>query len=152
MMRYKLVLFALLLATFAGCGAPSPETTPVTGIVTFDGPPCANAIVSFIPIEETKGNGGVGYTNVEGKFTAHLHDGQTGKGPPGLLPGKYKVVINKAVNPDGTPYVPDPNVAPIDSSARELLPPIYSNFDQTTLQIEVGTERVDAKFELKSGK
>jgi hypothetical protein len=63
-----------------------------------------------------------------------------------------KVLINKSVNPDGTPYVHNPDVAPIDSTARELLPPNYSDFEQTTLQLEVGLASVNKKYELKSGK
>lgn len=151
-MRLFSCSIVLLLATLAGCGPKLPETIPVTGVVTLDGAPCADALVTFIPIEETKGNGGAGYTAADGKFTAHLHDGQSGKGPPGLLPGKYKVVINKSVNPDGTPFVRDPNVAPIDSNARELLPATYSDFEKTTLRLEVGLASIDQKFELKSGK
>ncbi len=142
----------LLIAVFAGCEPPPPQTIPVTGVVTLDGAPCADAVVTFIPIEETQGNGGAGYTDAAGKFTAQLHDGQTGKGPPGLLPGKYKVLINKSVNADGTPAVRDPNVAPIDSATRELLPAIYSDFEQTKLRLEVGLASIDEKYELKSGK
>lgn len=151
-MRPLSFVFVLLLATLVGCGPPPPQTIPVTGVVTLDGAPCADALVTFIPIEETKGNGGAGYTDAEGKFTARLHDGQTGQGPPGLLPGKYKVLINKSVGPDGKPFVHDPNVAPIDSDARELLPAIYSDFEKSTLYLEVGLASVDKRYELKSGK
>ena len=142
----------VLVAAFVGCQAPPPNTIPVTGIVTLDGAPCADALVTFIPQGETKGNGGAGYTDAEGKFIARLHDGQSGKGPPGLLPGKYKVLINKSVNPDGSPAVRDPNVAPIDSTARESLPAIYSDYEQSKLQVEVGLASVHEKFDLKSGK
>ena len=148
-MRY-LLFFALMLTAVAGCQPAPPQTIPVTGLVTLDGVPCAAAAVTFIPFGETQGNGGVGYTDAEGKFTAHLHDGQTGKGPAGLLPGKYKVVISKWQNPDGTPG--DRNVAPIDSTAREVLPAAYSDYEQTKLQLEVGLASLQEKYELKSGK
>lgn len=157
-MRHFLLLGSLLLvAALTGCQDAPPPTIAVTGIVTLDGVPCADAVVTFVPTGETKGNGGAGYTDAEGKFTAHLHDGQTGQGPPGLLPGKYKVVINKSVNPDGTPAVRNPDVAPIDSTARELLPSSYSNYDQTTLQLEISDKAgllavVHERYDLKSGK
>lgn len=148
-MRYILPI-ALLLAV-AGCQPAPPQTTSVTGVVTLDGAPCADAVVTFIPTGETTGNGGVGYTDAEGKFTAQLHDGQTGIGPPGLLPGKYKVLINKSVNPDGTPFIHNPDVAPIDSTARELLPAMYNDYEKTKLQLEVGLASVHETYELKSG-
>ncbi len=151
-MRLAHLLLLLAITSFVACNPAPPLTTPVSGLVTLDGQPCAGANVAFIPLGETSGNGGLGQTDETGKFTAHLHDGQTGKGPPGLLPGQYKVLINKTVNPDGTPFIATAEVAPIDANAKELLPEIYSNYEQTKLQADVGLAAVELKYELRSAR
>lgn len=141
--------FALPLAIclwFAGCGARGPSTLPVTGVVTLDGQPCEGAVVSFVPQEATGGNGGTGLTDPTGKFVAKLQDGKT----PGLLPGKYKVMISKFVRPDGKLFVAVGDEAPIDSNARELLPPRYSDYQFTTLQAEVDATSTPHTFDLKT--
>lgn len=142
------LLAALVL--FIGCQEPASQTTPVTGLVTLDGQPCAGANVTFIPTGDTRGNGGTGQTDETGKFVAHLHSNTAKPGAAGLFPGQYKVLINKTVNPDGTPFVASPDVAPIDANARELLHPNYSNFETTKLRLEVGAASVEQKFELRA--
>jgi hypothetical protein len=43
------VCFVLLVMSFAGCGKTGPEVVPVTGRITLDGKPLANADVVFQP-------------------------------------------------------------------------------------------------------
>jgi hypothetical protein len=144
-----LVLVAVALF-LNGCAPPPPQTTPVGGLVTLDGQPCAGANVSFIPVGETPGNGGLGQTDETGKFIARLHSGTSTSGPTGLLPGRYKVLINKTVNPDGTPFIATADVAPIDANAKELLHLNYSSFELSKLQAEVAAASLDLKYDLRS--
>lgn len=147
------VLFAglvLLAIAQSGCGPKPPETIPVTGLVTLNGQPCSKASVNFIPQGETKGRGGQGQTDEQGRFTVHLDDGKSAQGSAGLMAGGYKVLISKLVNPDGTPYKAVPDVAPIDSNARETLPEIYSHYEQTKLSVDIQAPSRDLKFDLQS--
>lgn len=123
------VCAGLLLAGMAGCGGPSDQIA-VTGTVTLNGKALPDAIVTFHPEGATGGLGGSGKTGADGKYT--LVSAQGGKG---VLPGGYKVVVNRLLRPDGSP--PDPNSPPIESDARETLPATYSNRDSSTLTATV---------------
>ena len=46
------LVIGLMAVALTGCGAPEPETQPVTGTVTLDGEPLANARVKFDKIAE----------------------------------------------------------------------------------------------------
>ncbi|WP_425616965.1 hypothetical protein NA78x_000630 [Anatilimnocola sp. NA78] len=144
----SLALPLAICLCFSGCGGSGPSTLPVTGVVTLDGQPCEGALVSFVPQETTGGNGGTGLTDSTGKYVTKLQDGKT----PGLLPGKYKVMISKFVRPDGSLFVATGDEAPIDSNARELLPPRYSDYQYTTLQAQIDAAATPHNFDLKSKK
>lgn len=110
-----------------GCSRPSgPAVVPVSGTVTFDGKPLKGATLRFIPTGATPGGGANGFTKPDGTYEL------TGiRGGAGTSPGEYKVVISKRVNPDGS--APDPNIPPIESPAKEVLPPQYSDESRSTL-------------------
>lgn len=86
----RVVSFAALLpATFmaAGCRQASdmPEVAPVTGVVTLDGNPLADATVTFSP---ESGRDSAGTTNEAGQYTLiYLPD------VPGAKIGRHKVRI-----------------------------------------------------------
>lgn len=144
------ILLILFLAFLPACQQPGPNTTPVTGVVTLDGQPCVRTSVNFIPTGETPGNGGSAQTEDTGRFVVWSHSGTKTPGPLGLLPGKYKVVVSKLVNPDGTPFIPTEEVSPIDANAKELLHPNYSNFDQAQLTADVGAASLELKYDLRA--
>jgi hypothetical protein len=79
---------ALLFAA-AGCGGAN--TAPVSGRVTLDGHPLANATIVFQPLSEERnpGPGSAGKTDTTGRFTLQLMTGNT----PGAILGKHKVSI-----------------------------------------------------------
>jgi hypothetical protein len=78
-----------LLLVAAGCGGAN--TAPVSGRVTLDGDPLANATVVFQPLSEERnpGPGSAGKTDATGRFTLQLMTGNT----PGAILGKHKVSI-----------------------------------------------------------
>jgi hypothetical protein len=131
----------LLLAAALGCG--SRGGSAVTGKVTLNGTALANAMVTFYPEGPTGGLGGSGRTDAEGKYTL-----TAGRGGKNILPGEYRVVISRPLNPDGS--APDPNVPPIESQARETLPPNYSHRDSTTLRATVTKEAKPQDFALEA--
>jgi hypothetical protein len=91
-MRNLLLLVTITVAfVLNGCGG-GLKTVNVTGTVTFDGEPLAEATIAFSP--ETSGEGHPGYaiTDVNGHYKL-----QTLLGNPdaGTTPGKYLVTVSK---------------------------------------------------------
>jgi len=109
----------------------------------LDGKPLAGAGIMFLPRGETRGNGAMAMTDPKGKYTL-----KTDHGGPGAPEGEYAVTISKVVNRDGTPYVPNPNVA--EAGERETLPGTYSNSMNTVLTATVPKGGNTINFELKS--
>jgi hypothetical protein len=135
----------LPIAVLLGCGGESqgPNLVNATGLVSLNGSPLSGAVVTLHPVGTTRGNGASARTDSAGKFEL--------KSPPrgkGAVPGEYKVVISKLVLPDGTDFPENSPVAPMDSNAKEQLPPEYSDFEQTTLTAKVPEAGGELKFTL----
>lgn len=121
-------MIALLIGSVSGCqrsgGPPQVTTLPVTGTVTLDGQPLADADVIFVSSETSAMF--AGRTGLNGGYQL-----QSLAGREGALKGEFKVTISRLVTPDGLPVAPD--VAPANVAATEQLPPKYSQLDLTTL-------------------
>jgi hypothetical protein len=148
------VWFLLLAAMMAcgGCGGSSsgPGLVPAEGAVLLDDKPLANASVMLVPQGETRGDrASLAMTNAAGKFAVASADGKR----KGTAVGSYRVVISKLVKPDGSDFIPDPNVGPDETGGwRELLPSAYSDPAQCTLTAEVpagGTKGLEFKLKGK---
>src|SRR5690349_16003320 len=91
LMRVRLLLSCALLLLAVGCNSKA-KFVPVSGKVTLDGKPLANATVSFQP--EPKGDnviagvGSTGKTNENGEFVLMAATGEIG-----AIIGKHRVVI-----------------------------------------------------------
>jgi hypothetical protein len=138
-------VFLALFCLAVGCSKrPNlPQQFPVSGTIMLDGKPLAGAGIMFLPRGETRGNGAMAMTDPKGKYTL-----KTDHGGPGAPEGEYAVTISKVVNRDGTPYVPNPNVA--EAGERETLPGTYSNSMNTVLTATVPKGGNTINFELKS--
>src|SRR5258708_12464031 len=140
---------AALVLGIAGCNAGPKSTVPLvpaSGKVTLDGAPLGEAVLEFIPVGETHGQGGNARTNPDGGYTA-----ATPFGEPGLAAGAYMVVISKRALPQGaTP--PEKNLPPAYSPYQEVLSPAYSDRVATTLNATVpATGEATNNFPLNSG-
>lgn len=92
---HKRAWILLILATTVatGCGKkPGLATYPVTGTVTYNGKPVANALVSYFVNVDAPAS--TGMTDTDGKFTLATHVSTT-QVLPGAPPGDYKVTITK---------------------------------------------------------
>jgi hypothetical protein len=139
----RFLLLGMLAALATGCGAVE-DGQPVEGIVSLDGKPLAHATVTWHPQGDTKGHGGSGRTDETGRYRL-----TTPYQKKTLVAGSYKVVISHRRNPDGS--LPPPNDQPIDSPARETLPPRYSSTQKTELTFELSSgEKKSADFALLS--
>src|SRR5688572_18650017 len=123
-MRRLRFLAAVSILGFLGCGGDGLRRVPVQGKVTATGVPIGNATVLFMPADGTKGEGGIGTTDADGRFTL------TGsrRGDSGVVPGKYRVRVSRFVNPDGSPLPPDFTEAEYPR-AVESVPAPYSGPD-----------------------
>jgi hypothetical protein len=89
-MRWVRAVAGLALAGLVGCGSDEDNIhlVRVTGTITQNGKPLANAGVSFVPQTGNKDSTpGVDETGPEGNYMLRF------KSRTGVAPGKYKVVI-----------------------------------------------------------
>ena len=85
-------LLGLSIVLFLGCSG-SKKFAPVSGTVTVNGKPLANATVSFMPVAEQgsieAGDSSVGKTNEKGEYIL-----KSSKGKGGAQVGKHKVSVS----------------------------------------------------------
>jgi len=110
------ICHGVLTALFTlGCGG-DVDTVPVSGRVTLDGDPLADAHISFEPVHATAEDNSVGsyaVTDAQGRYTLRL----VTTGEPGAMPGLHTVRITTA-----RPEDPSREDSPI---SPELVPPPY---------------------------
>ena len=135
MNRTTLIGLAFLLGSFAplvaGCGGGGPDLIEVTGTVTLDNRPLADASVEFQP--EEGGSPSYGTTDENGRYELVY-----GVGKPGAMIGKHVVRIT-TYQMESTGEG-DPTIVP------ERVPPQYNS--QTTLSEEVAPGRNEINFDL----
>jgi hypothetical protein len=120
----RLLVLLLLLPLLAGCGGGG--VAAVSGRVTLDGRPLANAAVLFQPVSAAGNNnpgpGSTGVTDADGRYTLTI----TGKEQRGAVVGKHKVRITMMAQTDS----PDDKPRPV-----KQLPPRYNR--DTILEYDV---------------
>jgi len=98
-------LVASTLLAVAGCGG-GPKLYPVTGTITMNGEPLADAAVQFLP-NSTDGSAlpAEGMTGPDGKYTL-----LTGA-ESGAAAGTYQVAVTKAGDVSSSAFPDDPSMA-----------------------------------------
>lgn len=138
-----------LLVPLAGCGAGGkgdrPQLVPVTGSIVCDGKTAAGVMVNFWPIGQTRGQGASAVTDASGAYQLKTHGTE-----PGAPAGEYKVTCEKYVMPDGSDFDVSKGVSPHESGAKQVLPPTYSDKDQTTLKATVPEQGGKFDFQVES--
>ena len=135
-------LVSLVLALLpAVCGCASYKTAPVSGRITLDGQPLANATVTFVPeagaASQDPMPSSVGLTGEDGRYSLVLNDG--GK-PTGAVAGKHKVLIFLGAQAAANDVEP---------TFHKQLPAKYNR--KSELECEVPARgRDDADFDLHS--
>ena len=141
MMIGRIVALVLMGLVGAGCGGGA-KAVPVSGVVTLDGKPLANAHVAFQP-EATKGNqnpgvGSYGTTDASGKYTLQTFDNDK----PGAVVGTHRVEISiKRAETDDR----DPKTRP----PLKDLPVKYNRNTELQFKVEPSGS-TSANFDLKS--
>src|SRR6185436_7768075 len=90
------LLVGCVVAASSGCGGQSSVPLyPVSGVVTLDDKPLANAGVMFLPRGNTRGNACVALTGADGKYSLKPERG----GGHGAPEGEFVVTISKMKDP-----------------------------------------------------
>ena len=143
-----LIWFGVLGCQFEAPDDDPPDFSrlvPVKGTVTINGKPLPGLVVTFLPPKWSASNG---ETHADGSYTL-----QTAS-KPGALPGDYKVGISYLVSAAGEPQgltarssmSPTPGMA----TAKEKLPPEFSDFGRTTLKVTVPSGGKDFDFDVRA--
>ncbi len=153
----KTVPALILGVALAGCGGSGVTYVPVSGVVTLDGKPYKNAIVSFQPMA-VKGNlnpgrGSSALTDEAGKFSL-----ATDEGARGAVAGKHLIRIRTKVNDPTNVF--DPSVGspdgggPVGGKKKEVEPIPQEWFaDSSTKEFEVPAKGTDkANFDIVTKK
>lgn len=97
--------FGVLVAGMLGCGS-GPKYVPVSGIITLDGKPYGEAVVSFQPVmtegNPNPGRGSSAETDANGRFVL-----KTDEAKVGAVAGKHKVRIMTRGNDVITNFDPE---------------------------------------------
>lgn len=133
----------ICLCVVVGCGpADGLERAQITGMLTVQGKPLPGAVLSFQPMEGTKGPGALGNSNAKGEFTVI----SSRENHEGIPPGKYRVRVSRIVMGDGRPLPPD--AAPADYPfSQESVPPPYSGVN-SPLTVEIPKDGGHVKVDI----
>src|SRR5262249_34317050 len=127
----------MLMALGAGgCGPGGPEIAYVSGRVTMDGKPLANATVVFIP---ENGRPAGARTDADGNYALNFTEGRRGASP-----GKNAIRITTQREASQ-----DKNGKTIPGS-KETIPNRYNTVSELSFTVEP-KKRNTANFDLKSG-
>jgi len=120
------ILFLVPVLFLAGCGDSGPERGEVTGTVTLDGRPLAEATVVFQPAQ---GSPSYGETDSQGRYRL----GYTAD-KPGAVVGKHRVSITTArvKGPPGE-----------EVEVPERVPAEYNSQSEVTREVEPGENVFD---------
>ena len=135
----------MCVAFLAGCG-DGISRVPITGLLTVQGEPLAGASVQFFPQAGTQGEGAMGVSGTDGKFTVI----SSRQDDAGLPAGKYKVRVSLMME-KGTVLPPDALQAE-HPNAQEMVPSPFSTAN-STLEVDIpaggGEVKVDLPVKLK---
>lgn len=122
---------ALVVIWLLGCGgADHPDVGKVSGTVTLDQKPLAEATIMFQP---PNGRASTGTTDSNGKYSLTYIDGVQG-----AMLGTHKIIIRTEIpGEDGQPPI-----------AKEKLPKRYHDKSELTAEVKAGSNTHD--FQLSS--
>ena len=134
-----LSLYYIVVIYSGGCSRSSLDTEYITGKVTLDSEPVAEARVIFAPPD-----GGVpayGVTNAKGIYEVTAVQG--GGKDKGTVVGRYLVGVSKLQS-----TMVSEN--PIRYETKHLLPLVYSDPEQSQFEVNVVKGKNEFNFDLKS--
>lgn len=147
----SLTVFLPAVAVLGGCGGGSYTFAPVSGRVTLNGQPLADAYVEFQPAAPSRdadpGPGSIGKTDQDGRYALHS---QLDEGQRGAVVGKHKVRVSMGTEePGAEDRDADPTGPRRKKSNAPFIPGKYNVQTELTFDVPAGgTDQ--ANFDLKS--
>lgn len=137
------LLIAAGMLMLCGCSNEPYAFAPVSGKVTLDGQPLAEAHVSFQPLEgRDPGPGSYGQTNAQGEYALKV----VGTDRAGAVVGKHRVAISLTTSGPTAKAKP---LADIPGAPKERLPAKYNMNSELTYDVPKGGTK-EANFDLTS--
>jgi hypothetical protein len=134
---HAVLTIATLLLIFPGCSSSGPEIASVSGRVTMDGKPLANATIVFTP-ENGRPSGA--RTDQNGNYALNFTEGRSG-----AIPGPNTVYISTVRDAEK-----DENGKTLVTESKETVPMEYNAASKLTFTVEPRKKNI-ADFDLKSG-
>lgn len=144
MKKFALYLAALaMLAVLPAC-SKAIKTEGVSGVVTYNGEPLADATIKFIPIDST-GSQSYGKTNEKGEYKLQT---LLGAADAGTTPGEYKVTVDcvKSVPTGNTIEENGKEIEEMD--VESVIPKNYANPNTSGLTATVAPGNNAINFDL----
>lgn len=145
--RHAFPLVCTVLLACAGCGGGGgPSVVPVSGRVTLDGEPVADAFVRFVPeAVDMPGLDSGAQTDADGRYTLNAADGRDG-----AIVGTHRIRITTLSVPTGDSgsAVSESDEA-VPPDRPELIPVIYNANSQLNFDVPAGGTD-EANFQLSS--
>lgn len=137
MIRFIVALSLMLLST--GCGRSDlPELGTVSGIVTVEGSPVADAIVNFTP--SGPGRPSTGQTDSEGRFELmYLTDVY------GAIVGEHVVTVELVVSEEMDDLPDDPSEMTDEQKEMKKLPPSASD-SSIRKEVQPGSNEINIEL------
>jgi hypothetical protein len=153
-MRCIRAIAPFLLLGFIGCGTDEDriKIVPVTGTVTKNGKPMADATITFVPDASNKDSTpGVDSTGPEGNYKLMWRNRS------GVAPGKYRVAVQPPIaaptGPTHSEFANDPYMAQVGAEAaggRTGAPKKEAPGEKSEFDAEVSDKGDILDFDVKS--
>ncbi len=163
---FLVLCLAACVIGLTGCGGGSQkeilDTEPVQGLVTLDGEPVPEAVVTFVPVTEGQGVSATGTTDANGVYTltAAITGEKAGEAGAGTLPGEYLVGVAKTIvesplseeeaEEKGVEYVPSTGDPGADTTFTYVVPEKYNSPRDSEIKVTVAAGENDIPIELTS--
>lgn len=157
-MYFRSVLCFIALI-FVGCGDGGPSVSLVTGKVTLDGSPLADAVINLSPVPNGTGKAAVGKSDAQGMFT--VTDATSKKIGSGAVNGEYQVGVlwykpdandtSRSSGSGESSMVSDKSAATKTTGPQSTLPAAYQDPKTSglTLTVKSGTNTLDLALDSK---
>ena len=145
MKKFALGLVALAMLTVLPACSNAIKTEGVTGVVTYNGEPLADATVKFIPTDGT-GSQSYGKTNEKGEYKLQT---LLGAADAGTTPGEYKVTVDCIETVETGKMIQENGEEKPETIAQSLIPAKYNNAETSGLTATVapGDNKIDFTLE-----
>jgi len=144
MKNFALCLVALaMLAVLPAC-SKAIKTEGVTGVITYNGEPLADATVKFIPTDAT-GSQSYGKTNEKGEYKLQT---LLGAADAGTTPGEYKVTVDCIETVETGNMIEENGEEKPETVAESLIPTKYNNAETSGLTATVAPGDNTINFDL----